>query len=76
MPKNNYYRGRSFFWPIFLIGVGVVLLLSNLNIIESVNFFFLLQLWPVLLIALGLQILFGRSYPWVGNLLAVLVVLA
>ncbi len=74
MPNNrNYYR-RPFFWPILLIGLGIVLLLSNLNIIESVNFLFLLQLWPVLLISAGLQILFGRSNPWIGNLLAVLVV--
>ena len=74
MPNNHSTYRRPFFWPIFLIGFGIVLLLSNLNIIDSVNFYFLLQLWPVLLIAFGLQILFGKSNPWVGNFLAVVVV--
>ncbi len=74
MPKNTFHYRRSIFWPVLLIGIGAVLLLSNMNIIEPVNFYFLLQLWPVLLISAGVQILLGKNNPWVGNVLAVIVV--
>ncbi|KAA3648323.1 MAG: hypothetical protein DWQ07_04840 [Chloroflexi bacterium] len=65
-------EGRSLFWPILLIGVGVILLLANLGIIAPVNLVALLRIWPLLLIAAGAQILFGRSFPWVGTILSVL----
>ena len=64
-------EGRSLFWPILLIGVGVILLLANLGLVEPVNLIALFRMWPLLLIAAGAQILFGRSFPWVGTILSV-----
>ena len=62
---NGYYRGgRSIFWPMILIGLGVVWLLANFDIIPPVNWWTLLNLWPLVLVALGLQIMFGRGRPW------------
>jgi hypothetical protein len=67
-------RAPSFFWPIVLIGAGVLLLLSNLGYISSSTWNVLLQLWPVLLIAFGIELLFGRR-SMVGALISGLLIL-
>jgi hypothetical protein len=71
---ENRPRYRSFFWPILLVGVGIVWLLSNLGIIQPVSLGSLFKLWPVILIVLGLDILFGRRYPWAGAAVGLLAV--
>ena len=53
-------RAPSFFWPLVLIGAGALLLLSNLGYLSWSSWTVLLRLWPVLLIALGIDVLFGR----------------
>ena len=76
---ENHPRYRSLFWPILLVGVGIVWLLSNLGIIHTINIGSILKLWPLILIVLGLDILFSRRYPWIGavaGLLAVFGVIA
>ena len=60
----EYKRGVRLFWPIILIGVGAILLPSNLGYIHGNPWTIIFQLWPVLLIALGLEILFGGSTGW------------
>lgn len=55
-----YHRRPSLFWPIILIGVGVIFLLNNLGIIQGNPWALIVQFWPVLLIVIGLDILFGR----------------
>lgn len=65
---------RSLFWPILLLGVGVVWLLSNLGYITPVNWVSLLRLWPVLLIVAGLDLLFGRTSSVLGGLIGLLAV--
>jgi hypothetical protein len=60
----QYQRGVRLFWPIILIGVGAILLLSNLGVIQGNPWTIIFQLWPVLLIALGLEILLGGSTGW------------
>jgi hypothetical protein len=65
---------RSFFWPVILTGIGVIWLLSNLKIIPTENLWILLQLWPVLLIMIGLDVLFARRLPLIGALLGLLVI--
>jgi len=65
--KNSSYR--SLFWPIVLIGVGLVWFLVNINAIPALNARGLLNLWPLLLIALGLDLIFGRKSPLVGLLI-------
>lgn len=75
MPYQSYRKSTaSFFWPIIIIGAGVVWLLSDLNIIPSENLWILLRLWPVLLIVAGLDVLFARRLPLLGALLALLVI--
>jgi hypothetical protein len=57
-------RGVRLFWPIILIGVGSILLLTNLGVIQGNPWTIIFQLWPVLLIALGLEILLGGTTGW------------
>jgi len=59
-------KRTSFFWPILLIGAGILLLLRNLGFLQNFNFGFLLQLWPLLLVVIGLDLIFGRRFPWAG----------
>jgi hypothetical protein len=60
MSQSSFRPYRSLFWPVLLIGVGIVWTLSNLGIIPPANFSLLLRLWPLALIVIGLEILIGR----------------
>jgi len=55
------YHSRSIFWPLLLIGGGAVLLMSNLGYIPQFSWNILWRLWPLALIALGIEIIFGRQ---------------
>src|SRR5690242_11383019 len=60
--------------PLLLIGAGLVFLLINMGVLDEGVWVQLLQLWPLLLIAIGLDLLIGRRNPGL-SLLIVLVVL-
>lgn len=62
---------RSLFWPVMLIGAGVIGLLATTGVLSRENFTVLLRLWPVLLVLIGLDILFGRRWPALGALLGI-----
>ncbi len=53
-------RGTSI-WAFILIALGVIWLLFQANIISGANLAVLFRLWPLLLIALGLELLIGRN---------------
>ena len=74
-PTPSPRRGPGFFWPIILIGLGLIFLLSNLGWLPSNVWSLLWQLWPVILILIGLDILLGRRSIWGGILGAVLALL-
>lgn len=71
---DNQPRYRSLFWPILLVGVGIVWLLSNLGLIQTISLGSILKFWPVVLIVFGLDMLFSRRYPWVGAVVGLLAV--
>ena len=75
---DNYNRPPNFFWPVILVGAGVILLLANLGIVEveMLDFINLIQLWPLLLVAIGINLLFGSKVSWLGSLLSLLLGLA
>jgi hypothetical protein len=69
MEEKQNFQYRSLFWPILLIGVGVVWLLGNLGYIPMPSLRMLLRLWPLILIVIGLDIIFGRRSPVIGGLI-------
>jgi len=71
---ETHPRDRSLFFPILLIGAGLIWLLANFNIIPDLNWAMLWRLWPLALIAGGLDMLFGRNHPLVGALIGLLAV--
>ena len=61
----------SLFWPMVLIGVGTVWLLTNIGVFKAENIVVLARLWPLLLIVAGLDLLFGRSSPNLGAIIGI-----
>lgn len=59
--------------PTILIGLGVILLLTNLGYLDW-TIWDALRLWPVLLVAAGLELLLGRRSTW-GSVVSALLVL-
>jgi Domain of unknown function (DUF5668) len=69
-------RYRSFFWPAVLILIGVFALLVNSGVISTDRLSLLADLWPVILIVIGLELLSRRALPaQSGDVAAVLIVL-
>jgi hypothetical protein len=61
--KSGY---RSLFWPIILIGIGVFMLLGNMDLLPKHSLWTLTRLWPLVLVVIGLDILIGRRSPFIG----------
>jgi hypothetical protein len=73
-PPSRHYRG--FFWPAVLILVGVVALLANAGLISTDRLAILPDLWPVVLIVIGLEMIARRGLQGAaGDVAAVLIVL-
>ena len=70
MPEN---RNRSLVFPLLLILIGAVLLLERLGL-WSLNWARLGQLWPLILVFLGLEILLRHTR--VGGVVSLLVALS
>jgi hypothetical protein len=69
-------RYRSYFWPAALILIGVVAFLVNSGVISTDRLSLLFDLWPVILIVIGLELLVRRAVPGQnGDVAAVLIVL-
>ena len=72
MAEEKTKRGEapnSLFWPLLLIVAGVIWLLGNAGIISSANLAALLRMWPLILIAIGLDLLVTRERPQLRLLL-------
>jgi hypothetical protein len=72
--KNHERRsgGTGLVGPILLIALGIFFLLSNLGIVTWSFWEAAARLWPIVLIALGLDLLVGRR-SFLGSMLVVLV---
>jgi hypothetical protein len=60
--------------PVILIGLGVIFLLNNMGILAWSIWDAILRLWPLLLVAVGVDLLIGRRTIW-GSLLALILIL-
>ena len=67
-------RPPSLFWPFVLIGAGVILLLSSLGYLPWQSWNVLWRLWPLLLVAIGIDLLIGRR-SMVGAIISALLIL-
>lgn len=71
MERDN--RHVKLVGPTILIGIGVILLLNNLGYLNW-SFWDILNLWPILLVAAGLELLVGRRSA-LGSLVSAIIVL-
>jgi hypothetical protein len=60
--------------PVFFIGIGTIFLLNNFELLSWNTWDLIFQLWPVILIAWGLDLVVGRRAWW--GALAALALLA
>jgi hypothetical protein len=68
---DGLYKRDGWVGPLVLLGFGTILLLGNLGYLGENGFTLLLRLWPVLLVAIGLDIAFGSRKSMWSSLLRV-----
>jgi len=73
--QKPHYRSGSVVGPVLLIGLGIVLLLQQTGYVTWSLWDIVSRLWPVLIIAVGADILIGRR-SFLGGIVALVVVLA
>ena len=78
-PRSNASRQNArrwrvgrIFWGLLLVLIGGLILASNYGLV-SVDWFNLLRLWPLFIVAIGLSVLTVRG--WAGRLLSVVFVI-
>ena len=71
-------KGGGFLFPLILVLIGVLFLLSNLGVIDGIAWSELVRYWPVLLILLGIDTLLQRrsAAAAAASLLTALVLIA
>jgi len=52
--------------PLILIGLGVAFLLANLGYLPPISIRAIADVWPVVLILIGIEVLLGRRQPLLG----------
>ncbi len=72
---DNLYRREGIVGATFLIGLGAIFLAANLGWLNVDVWRMVFSLWPVLLIAIGFDLILGRRSIWL-SLVAFLLVLA
>jgi hypothetical protein len=75
---DSIYKREGLVGAIFMIGLGTVFLLANFGMIVLNVWQLVLRLWPVLLVAIGLDLVVGRRNVWasLAGLVLLLAVLA
>ena len=66
-------RNPSLFAPIVLIALGAYFLLRNMGVISGLNWIAALQLWPLLLIFIGVNVIVRQAPRPLGTLLSAVV---
>jgi hypothetical protein len=71
---DSLFQRHGIVGPVFWITLGGVLLLANLDILAVNVFQVLFSLWPLLLIAIGLDLVIGRR-SWILSVAAVVILI-
>lgn len=69
------HRSRSIIGPLILITIGILLLLANLGYLPLSIWQIAAQFWPLILVLVGLDIIFGRR-SWLGAIVIVVLWIA
>lgn len=69
-------RPRGLLFPLILVVLGVLLLLANFGYLPPFSWRALFQLWPAILIAVGVDLVFGRRRPLIAFALELVVIAA
>ena len=67
--RSGWKRGGVPIFPILLIAAGVLLLLQTTGVVSWDAWGRVWRLWPVLIIAVGINIIFGRRVQWLAGIL-------
>lgn len=73
MPDSSRHRGFPLA-AVILILLGIIFLLNNLGWLPWGLWGSLWRLWPLILVIIGLNIVLGRSHPWLAAVISVLIV--
>jgi hypothetical protein len=65
---------RSLFWPIVLIGAGILWLLFNLDVLAADHARVLSLLWPILIVGIGVDLLLGRRSLVLGAVVGIVTI--
>jgi hypothetical protein len=57
------YRNRGLLFPLVLIAIGIIVLLANTGVLSPQSLERLGDLWPLLLVILGLQLILNHTLP-------------
>ena len=57
------YRNRGLLFPLVLIAIGIIVLLANTGVLSPQALERLGDLWPLLLVILGLQLILNHTLP-------------
>ena len=74
---DDLFRREGIAWPILMIGVGCALLYNYFGPQSWISWTQILQLWPVVLIAAGIDVLFKGQTGWkslLGVMLSVVLI--
>ena len=74
---DDLFRRQGVAWPVLMIGVGVVLLINYFGPRSWISWTQILQLWPILIIAAGIDIMFRGQSGWrslLGVILSVVLI--
>src|SRR5258705_8538131 len=69
--RSSFHRYRSFFWPLLLIVLGVVLLLQNAGILNGATISIFVRLWPLALIIVGVELLLAPRQPRLAAIISI-----
>jgi hypothetical protein len=72
--KQQAGQSNSTFLALILIGVGVIWLLGQANIFGGASFAVLARFWPLILVAIGANLLIGRGSPRISLLIGIITV--
>src|SRR3990172_11615944 len=73
---DNIVQGRGWVWAVISLGLGTVFLLANFGFLPWNSWALLLRMWPLILVAIGLDLIFegrGAGSAILGVLIALVI---